>query len=188
MKFKPVSETEWKEIIELFNSDFGVNTICNMYHRDYSTIKKIWQTEYNPGQFRARTSRLCRLHQLGDKSHMKGKTGMKHPNAVEKVMTNGYVTVFKPEWYTGKVDGNRVYEHIVAYCEHNGLTEVPDGLVIHHMDENKMNNSPENLIMLSIADHRRLHAWLNKVQRLSRKGVGNSVPEAPDTQMGDDIV
>jgi len=196
MKFKPVSETEHYEIIQLFHSDLGVQAIMDKYKRDHSTIKKIWLTEYNEAQFRARTSRLCRLHKIGNKNPMSGKSGMGHHRAVEKsVHSSGYLEVFVPEWYTGRKDNNKTYEHIIVYCEHNGLTEIPIGMVVHHLDENKQNNDPRNLIMLSIPDHRRIHAWLNKVQRLSRKGVGNSVPEAQDTQhnqflvkLGGDIV
>ncbi len=114
---------------------------------------------------------------------MKGKTGMKHHNAVEVgINSAGYKTVFAPDWYSGKRDGNKVYEHILVYCEHNGFAFLPNGMVVHHLDENKQNNHPDNLVLVSIQDHRRIHAWLNKVQRLSRKGVGGSALEAPDFQ------
>lgn len=185
MKFNPVSEQEHKEIVELFHSDLGVRAIMDKYSRDYYTIKKIWLTVYHEGQFKTRTSRLCKLHKIGDKNPMKGKTGMHHHNAVERTInSSNYVQVFAPDWYVGRKDGNKTYEHIISYCEHNGLSEIPKGMVVHHMDENKQNNHPDNLILLSIQDHRRIHAWLNKVQRLSRKGVGNSIPEAQDTQNG----
>lgn len=180
-KFIPVSEQEHKEIVELFNSDLGVQTIMQKYNRDYYTIKKIWLTEYHEGQFKARTSRLCRLHKVGDKNPMKGKRGKLHHNFVNKKYdVNGYVLVEAPDWYAGKRDGPNVYEHIIVYCEHNGVASLPTGMVVHHLDENKQNNHPDNLILVSIQDHRRIHAWLNKVQRLSREGVGNSVPEAQD--------
>lgn len=181
MRFKPVSEQEHRELIELFHSDMGAAAIMKKYNRDYYTIKKIWLTEFHEGQFKTRTSRLCRLHKVGDKNPMSGKDRMQHHNAVEKSKTNGYWTVFTPEWYKGYTDGNRTYEHIIAYCEHNGLDSLPKGMVVHHMDCDKLNNHPDNLILLSIPDHRRIHAWLNKVQRLSREGVENSVLEAPDT-------
>lgn len=189
MKFKPVTEAEWKEIVELFNSDLGIQTIMQKYNRDYYTIKKIWLAEYNEAQFKSRTSRLCRLHKIGDKNPMFGKTKLQHHNAVEKeINSSGYCMVFAPDWYSGRRDGNKVYEHILVYCEHNGYAFLPKGMVVHHLDEDKSNNHPDNLVLVSIADHRRIHAWLNKVQRLSRKGVGDSVPEAQNNQTVDDIV
>lgn len=182
-RFIPVSEKEHNEIVELFNSDLGVNTIMQKYNRDYYTIKKIWLTTYHEGQFKSRTSRLCRLHKIGDKNPMSGKSGSKHHNFILKeINCSGYILVEAPQWYTGKVDGSKIYEHILVYCEHNGYTSIPNGFVIHHLDENKQNNHPDNLVMVSIQDHRRIHAWINKVQRLSREGVGNSVPEAQNTQ------
>jgi hypothetical protein len=189
MKFKPVSIEEHTEIVELFHSDLGVQAIMQKYSRDHKTIKKIWLTEYHEGQFKARTSRLCKLHKIGSKNPMYGKNGMQHHNAVEKgTNKDGYTLVFAPDWYTGVKDGNKTYEHIIAYCEHNGISALPTGMVVHHLDCVKQNNHPDNLVMISIPDHRRIHAWINKVQRLSGNGVGNSVPEAPATHMGDDIV
>jgi len=179
MRFNPVSENEFKEIVELFHSDLGVQAIMQKYKRDYYTIKKIWLTTYHEGQFKARTSRLCRLHKLGDKNPMKGKFGMQHHNAVEKSYdVNGYIQVFAPDWYSGRRDGNKVYEHILVYCEHNGYAFIPKGMVVHHLDCNKQNNHPDNLVLVSIEDHRRIHAWLNKVQRLSSNGVESSALEA----------
>lgn len=183
MKFKPVDAKEHQEIVKLFNSDLGVQTIMQRYNRDYYTIKKIWLTTYHEGQFKLRTSRLCRLHKVGDKNPMSGKSGMLHHNAKEVTITSGgYIEVFAPDWYKGNKDGNKVLEHILVYCEHNGYAYLPTGMVVHHLDSNRQNNHPDNLVLVSIQDHRRIHAWLNKVQRLSREGVGNSVPEAPDFQ------
>jgi HNH endonuclease len=186
MKFKPVSEQEHNEIIALFHSDMGARAIMDKYNRDYYTLKKIWLTEFHEGQFKERTSRLCRLHKVGDKNPMKGKVGVLHHNAVEKEINHdGYIQVFAPDWYSGRRDGNKVYEHILVYCEHNGYAFLPKGMVVHHLDYNKQNNHPDNLVLVSIQDHRRIHAWLNKVQRLSGNGVGNSVPEAPAPLLGE---
>lgn len=189
MKFKPVSETEFKEIVELFNSDYGVQTIMQKYNRDYYTIKKIWLTVYHEGQFKARTSRLCRLHKIGDKNPMKGKSGKLHHNFVDKEITStGYTLVEAPDWYSGKRENSKVYEHILVYCEHNGYAFLPKDMVVHHLDANKQNNHPDNLVLMSIPDHRRIHAWLNKVQRLSSNGVGVSNSEAPSIHPKDDDI
>jgi HNH endonuclease len=113
------------------------------------------------------------------KNHMRGRTGMKNHNATTKIVRKvGYITRFKPDWWTGKTIGGRVYEHRCVYCENNGITEVPKGYVIHHIDENIDNNTIDNLLMLTISDHMKLHSELRKVQRLSREGVGDSVSEA----------
>jgi hypothetical protein len=40
--------------------------------------------------------------------------------------------------------------------------EIPKGMHIHHIDENKLNNSLDNLEMISASDHKRLHNCGNK--------------------------
>lgn len=47
------------------------------------------------------------------------------------------------------------YEHEVVAEYFYG--EKPEGYVVHHKDENKMNNMADNLVYMSDADHRRLH-------------------------------
>lgn len=45
--------------------------------------------------------------------------------------------------------------HRVVYRKYNG--NIPQGYVIHHLDGDKTNNSPSNLIALTPNDHSRLH-------------------------------
>ena len=64
----------------------------------------------------------------------------------------------------------------------------------HHKDHNPTNNHLNNLVLLCKYCHHMHHESyrnfpsLKNVQRLSRKGVGNSVPEAQSILMDDDIV
>lgn len=37
------------------------------------------------------------------------------------------------------------------------LKEIPKGFIVHHIDENKDNNKPSNLILIHKKDHYRLH-------------------------------
>ncbi|MBU4308825.1 MAG: HNH endonuclease, partial [Nanoarchaeota archaeon] len=37
--------------------------------------------------------------------------------------------------------------------------KIPEGFVIHHMDEDKTNNKKSNLIIIHKNDHWRLHRW-----------------------------
>ena len=45
--------------------------------------------------------------------------------------------------------------HRMVYEYYNG--KIPSGYVIHHIDENKLNNDISNLQLISDSDHRRLH-------------------------------
>lgn len=95
-------------------------------------------------------------------NHMCGKTGVRHHNAVEGYTMSGpYKAVWAPDWWTGNRDSNRVLEHQLVWAAANSATKVPDGCVIHHKDENKLNNDPTNLEMMTRKDHARLHAYQN---------------------------
>lgn len=81
---------------------------------------------------------------------------------------NGYVIVNIPNHpkafdATGDKNPNSycVYEHVLVAEE---LIDRPlkEGEVVHHLDENRSNNSPDNLLVLSNPMHTKLHSWLDK--------------------------
>ena len=55
-----------------------------------------------------------------------------------------------------KIDGKRKRLHVFVWEAANG--EVPSGYEVHHVDRNKDNNDINNLVLLSVAEHRKLHA------------------------------
>lgn len=54
------------------------------------------------------------------------------------------------------VKGRRKFEHIEVWEKENG--PVPPGMIVHHKDENKRNNSIENLQLMTRLEHNRLHS------------------------------
>lgn len=70
---------------------------------------------------------------------------------------NGYLQVLKPDWYTGRRGSKYVFQHNVVMCEILGLTEIPAGFVVHHIDEDKTNNNPNNLALMTMGAHAKLH-------------------------------
>lgn len=57
-------------------------------------------------------------------------------------------------WKDGKRDVRSV--HYLVWETFNDM-KVPNGCVIHHKDHNKYNNSLDNLQMMSMLEHNRLH-------------------------------
>ena len=55
------------------------------------------------------------------------------------------------------IEGRRILEHHYVWMNHNGLPWIPKGYVVHHIDENKLNNDPENLVLLTRAQHTEVH-------------------------------
>lgn len=90
---------------------------------------------------------------------MTGKTGAAHHNHIGVVSDNkGYLMVLKPDWYTGRKNSKHVFQHHVVVCEHLGLTAIPKGWCVHHVDKNPHNNVFDNLVLMTVSDHLRLHS------------------------------
>jgi hypothetical protein len=76
-------------------------------------------------------------------------------------MRNGpYELVKAPENYPGmKYRGKYCYEHILVWWqEHNLMPE--DGYEIHHINHNHRDNRIENLKLVTMLEHRKLHGEL----------------------------
>jgi len=69
-------------------------------------------------------------------------------NPTIKIGKRGYRLIYVPTrgW---------VKEHHYIWEQHNG--PVPKGMCIHHIDQNKLNNKIENLRLMTISDHHKLH-------------------------------
>jgi hypothetical protein len=79
----------------------------------------------------------------------------------QRIIKNGYVAVVDSEKLeTASVEDYK-YEHRLIAEE---LLDRPlkEGEEVHHLDENKTNNSPDNLLVLSGPMHVKLHTWLSK--------------------------
>lgn len=90
---------------------------------------------------------------------------------------NGYVVIYKPEHPKAMRSKNwngYVYEHIVIAEEDLGR-ELFAGEEVHHLDLDRSNNRPSNLIVLSKAAHRKLHVWINNGAFISKDVNGNPV-------------
>lgn len=70
--------------------------------------------------------------------------------------TNGYKTYYIPRHHLSDMSG-KVYEHMIVAEKLLGR-ELKDGEVVHHKDENRLNNSLDNLMVFKTkADHSAYH-------------------------------
>ena len=69
---------------------------------------------------------------------------------------NGYIRKYRPAWMEGPPN-SAVTEHVIVYFQANGMTSMPKGMVIHHINHNPADNRIENLVMMSAIDHTTLH-------------------------------
>lgn len=69
--------------------------------------------------------------------------------------TLGYKYVYLPDHELANAAG-KVYEHIYFVC-FDKQEPIPDGMVVHHIDRDRTNNTLDNLIVLSNEEHAKLH-------------------------------
>ena len=75
----------------------------------------------------------------------------------------GYLQEVKPEWYTGRRGSKHVFKHHLVVCEALGLTCIPKGFVVHHVDGDPKNNELNNLALLTASAHSRLHQFQKRL-------------------------
>ncbi len=82
-------------------------------------------------------------------------------------MRNGpYELVKAPPEYPGKkYRGKYVYEHHLVWWQHTGNV-VRDGFLVHHVNEQKRDNRPENLQEITVAEHNAGHNTIDCVSVL----------------------
>ena len=125
---------------------------------------------------------------VGEKNPMRGKIKELHHNFKGDLYCdpNGYVLVLRPDWFTGRTS-KHIYKHSVVMCELLGISGIPEGIEIHHIDGDKTNNEPSNLALVTSGGHRRLHAR-SPLKRLSlwelhRSGTSKLRPTTPTLLM-----
>jgi hypothetical protein len=177
-----ISVEKENEVLSYFQTEKTLDEVAAAVKLNPGTVQRVFARNKSKEELANRYSRMCRVGKLGKKNPMFGRVAEMHHRWVNETYdVHGYKWVKAPCWYTGTVDCSKALEHHVNWCLANGHTKVPDGYVIHHKDHCVTNNDATNLEMLTVGEHMRHHnkGVPRKVQRLSRKGVGNSVPEAP---------
>jgi len=84
------------------------------------------------------------------------KKGSTHPSWKGGFVSN-YIYVKCPECFSSMANNKgEVFEHRLVVALELGRP-LKENEIVHHIDENGQNNQPENLMLLSRGDHKRLH-------------------------------
>lgn len=184
-----ISEDTVNLVCNLFETTMtSLKDICDTANIEYWEMQDILKSNFTQYQIDRRKSKMYAKSKKGNKNPMKGKCGVNHPNYRGVIDDgNGYSMILKPEWYTGRKGSKHIFLHHAIICEYLGLTEMPKGFCVHHIDGNKKNNDISNLCLLSMGAHTKLHQIQNrmcKVQRLSNNGVGNNAETLNNNRSG----
>ena len=138
------------------------------WKRVFNYIKDNYSSSYR----KQRKAKCYRNSKVGALNPMSGKTGEAHHNFVGVVSDNkGYLMMLKPDWYTGRKNSKHVFQHHVEICLGLGITCVPKGWCVHHVDRNPHNNSFSNLVLCTTGDHRRLHRHFEGATTISKEST-----------------
>lgn len=160
------------------NTDMSMRDICIESHLHDYIVQGIIIHNFSQSYRDARKAKLYRASKLADKNPMYQNYKEKHPRYCGEVISTGtgYLQTLKPDWYTGRKNSKYVFHHNVVVCQALGLTEIPKGFCVHHIDYNKQNNDISNLALMSLSAHMRLHHFETKLQGAEtiHKGVGET--------------
>lgn len=171
---QPVDPKKVQLVCNLYKSTkIRIDDIVHEAHLKRYTVYQILRDNFSQEFRDKRKASMYSESKRGDKNPMKGKFGPLNPNYKGLVEDgHGYYMVRKPEWYTGRKGSEYVFYHSVVMCESLGLTELPAGYVVHHIDFDKKNNDIANLALMTSGAHSKLHSLMRKmckVQRLSEQ-------------------
>lgn len=168
-------------------------TLQSIADRTGTSYKRVsnWAKNNYSREYRTQRKRVSyRNSKLGDLNPMRGKYAEQHHNYIGVVSDGkGYLMVLKPKWYTGRKNSKHVFLHHVVVCESLGITAVPPGWCVHHVDGDPYNNAFENLVLMTLGDHLRLHqSVLGGATTISKESTLKWVEAQGTPFVRDDIV
>jgi len=167
-KLKPKESHRPRTDFRMLNAGITRESLFDMYVTQRMSMERIgrkfgvtqkavdyWMRKWNiPARTKKDAVTLSRLREAF--------SGPNNPNwNGGRVMSpSGYMTVRDPKHPRAQLRGY-VLEHIKVWMETHGK-EVPQGWQVHHINGDKLDNRPENLVALSEKKHRKVIPLLQR--------------------------
>lgn len=122
----------------------------------YSTIVRAIRVSMPPAEQKALAALRYSASKLAERNPMFGKRGEEHHNWIGLCDDGyGYLTALD-------VDGKRRFVHRIVMAQSLGLQELPQEMVVHHIDGDRKNNDLDNLALTTHAGHKMIHFMQEK--------------------------
>lgn len=102
-------------------------------------------------------------------SHHCARQGKPRGAYNEKVLISGYYYIYKPE-HPNAIKRGYVAEHRLMAEEKFGRP-LKQNEVVHHINENKLDNIPENLEVMTVSEHNRFHSIKRRRDKIGKFAI-----------------
>lgn len=157
-----------ERIVEAFkNTELTLEQMATEFSVSYKVVWNTVAKNFSLEERQERKRKNYRTSKLGNKNPMKGKCLQDHHNwrGGEVEDGKGYIMVNKPDWFTARKGSKYVFKHTLVFCEALGLTHLPKGFAVHHIDRDTKNNSIDNLALVTIVGHSKIHSSNRKARK-----------------------
>ena len=132
------------------------------------SVKFLWKNHKHPHI--GKTGSLCPTYgrKMSDETKQKLREAMAgdknyHWSGGRKKHSSGYILVYRPDNQLADKHGFVLEHRLVAEQKYGRKLTSSD--IVHHIDGNKTNNNPENIVVLTRSEHAKLHNGLKKCNK-----------------------
>lgn len=178
------SESTRSSVVDCIeNSQLTKRDIADKCKVGYVDLHYFMLHNYTSEYLKSRSRKMYQQSKLGDKNPMrKAAEDTNHAWRHHDESTDGfgYKSMIAPDWYEGKKDNSGyVAVHILVMCESLGVTKLPEGFCVHHINGKRDDNRIQNLALMT----RAAHSYYHVVERERILGRAETIESQQDVDV-----